>query len=45
MKYRILTPKNNEVVYKHKSNKVTVFFHTLDIQGILYKCIGAFANK
>ncbi len=44
-RFVIIVPKNSEIKYKNKKNKVSILFEAKNIPSSLYKCIWVFAKN
>lgn len=44
-RFAIIVPRNSEIKYNSKSNKISILFETKDIPASLYKCLWAFATN
>ncbi len=44
-RFAIIVPKESTILYKNKSNKVSILFEVRDVPASLYKCLWAFATN
>lgn len=44
-RFAIIVPKESNILYKNRSNKISILFEARDVPASLYKCLWAFATN